>query len=293
MSQKIKDILQTLETGVKDLLSSDNYKQYLQYMATFPSYSYRNSLLIYIQCRQQDFMPTLLAPYREWQKRHRHVKAGQHGIAIIAPHYHKQQKADGTEEDRLGFHIAHTFDVSQTEPDDPQGEIPEICHRLTGSLPDENLLDVITSISPVPVKFEMIPGETNGYYDSAKCKIAVDDTNSQTQQVKTLLHEIAHCWHNMLVDNFDECPRNEKEIIAESVAYVVCMSLDVPIDPSEYSFGYLVSYSCTHHEYDLSSFHANLHLIQRISNQILSDIDAKSAATIETETDIETEIEAR
>ena len=287
MSQKIKDILQTLETGVKDLLSSDNYKQYLQYMATFPSYSYRNSLLIYIQCRQQDFMPTLLAPYREWQKKHRHVRKGQHGIAIIAPHYSKHQKADGTEEDRLGFHIAHTFDVSQTEPDNAEGEIPEICHRLTGNLPDAGLLDVITSISPVPVTFQPIPGETNGYYSSSECEIVVDNTNSQVQQVKTLLHEIAHCWHNMLVDNFDSCPRDEKEIIAESVAYVVCSSLAVPIDTAEYSFGYLVSYSQSHHEYDLSAFHANLHLIQRISNQILSDIDAKSAA------DTEAKIEAR
>lgn len=279
MSQKIKDILETLETGVKDLLSSDNYRDYLRYMSTFPSYSYRNSLLIYLQCRQQNFVPSLLAPYREWQKRHRHVKAGQHGIAIIAPHYYKTPKPDGTEEDKLGFHLAHTFDVSQTEPDDAEGEIPEICHRLTGSLPDENLLDVITSISPVPVKFEPIPGETNGYYSSSECEIAVDNTNAPLQQVKTLLHELGHCWHRMLVDNFDECPRNEREIIAESVAYTVCMSLAVPIDPSEYSFGYLVSYSQSHHEYDLSAFHANLNLIQKISNQILSDIDA---ATIET-----------
>ena len=51
---------------------------------------------------------------------------GQKGIAVIAPHRYRKKKDDGSDEERLGFHLAYTYDVSQTEPDDEQGEIPSI-----------------------------------------------------------------------------------------------------------------------------------------------------------------------
>ena len=115
MSQKTTEILKSLEEGIQSLFESENYKKYLQFMSSFHAYSLNNTLLIYYQFPTA----TLVAPYREWQRRHRHVKKGESGIRVIAPHTYKAKKHNSDEEtDRLGFHVATTFDVSQTDPDD-------------------------------------------------------------------------------------------------------------------------------------------------------------------------------
>ena len=277
MSEKTAQILQQLEEGVQSLLDSVNYRDYLKFLASFHSYSFRNSLLIHIQCRQRGITPSLCAPYREWQKRHRHVRKGERGIAIIAPHTYKEKRRDtGEDADKIGFHLSYTYDVSQTDADDDFGEIPEICHRLTGDLADADLLETLISISPVPVKFALVPGEANGYYSTEHCEIVVDDTNSQTQQAKTLLHEIAHCRHHMIDPDFDDCPRPDKEVIAESCAYTVCSYLGIPTD--DYSFGYLAGWG----DRNLGELKRNLDLIRRISDAIISDLEASMDAAVDT-----------
>lgn len=152
MSRKTSDILQQLEEGVKALLDSDNYKTYLSFLASFHAYSFRNSLLIHLQCKQRGITPTLCAPYRVWQQKHRHVRRGEHGIAVIAPHTYKSRKnGEEDEKDRLGFHVAYTYDVSQTDPDDDEGEVPEICHNLIGELEDNTLLDTLSAAESATV----------------------------------------------------------------------------------------------------------------------------------------------
>lgn len=277
MSQKTAEILQQLEQGVQSLLDSDTYRNYLEFLSKgFHTYSFRNSLLLYTQCQQRGITPTLLAPYRQWQKKHRHIKRGEQGLAIFCPHSFKAKKPNSDEEhEQLGFHIGYTFDVSQTEADDPSGEIPEICHKLTGNLSDETLLDTLVAVSPVPVRFEPISGGANGFFSIQNSEIVVDNTNSQTQQLKTLIHEQAHAWHYKLDPDsfsfFGKCPsnekENEKEIVAEASAYVVANYCN--IDSSDYSFGYLANYSGN----DTKSLKNNLDLIRRISDKIISEIE--------------------
>ena len=267
MSQKTADILKRLEEGVKALLDSDTYRDYLLFTSRFHSYSFRNVLLIFNQRPDA----TLVAPYRTWQKMHRHVRRGEHGIAVIAPHTYKSRKnGEEDEKDRLGFHVAYTYDVSQTDPDDDEGEVPEICHNLTGNLADNTLLDMLVSVGPVPVAFKKIEGNANGYYSASDFEIVVDDTNSQTQQAKTLIHEIAHCRHRMIDTNaFEACPRADREVIAESTAFVVCSYLGISTD--SYSFGYLAGWG----DKDLKELKTHLGLIHRISDEIIRDIEAK------------------
>lgn len=258
---KTAEILQKLEAGVQSLLKSDTYKQYLTFLSTFRTYSARNTVLIFSQCPHA----SLLAPYREWQSRHRHVRRGEKGIAVIAPHTYKTKTQD-SEEPRLGFHVAYTYDVSQTDPDDEAGEIPSVCHRLTGSLDDLSLLDVLVAVSPVPVSFRPIDGDANGYYDRTALEIVVDSTNASVQQAKTLTHEIAHAWHALIDPDFDTSPREDREVIAESVAYVVCSYLG--IDASDYSFGYVGVWGGS----DMKKFQHNLGLIKKISDDLISEI---------------------
>ena len=277
MSKNIADILSTLENGVHTLMNSNNFKDYLRFMASFPSYSYRNSLLLYLQCKERGTVPSLFAPYRKIQQMHRHIKKGAKSYYVIAPHQYKKKKSDGTDEEKLGFHIAHTFEVlSQSEPDDASGEIPELCQRLTGDLSDTSLLDTIVSVSPVPVSFEPIPGDANGFFDKTQLSICVDNSNAKTQQVKTLLHEIAHAWHYSLDPDFETSSTATKETIAEATAYTVCQHLN--ISSEDYSFGYLALYN--KNDKDLSVFKQNLKLIQKISNQIINDIEDTLDASI-------------
>ena len=79
----------------------------------------------------------------------------------------------------------------------------------------------------------------------------------------------------MLTDDFDNCPRADREVIAESVAYVCFCRLSqfsgLDMDSSSYSWGYLANWGSK----DLKEFKANLNLIQKISDQILSAIESK------------------
>ena len=268
MSQKTSEILKQLETGVKELMRSDNYKHYLRFISSFRQYSLRNSLLIYLQRPDATFV----APYTEWQKKHRHVKKGEKGIAIFSPHQlRKRDDASGEDRNNIGFHLSYTYDISQTEADDPLGDMPVICKNLSGTLDDRSKLDILISISPVKVEFQPVNGTANGFYSPSEQKIVVDNTNSETQQLKTLIHEQAHCRHHQADPAaFDKLTRNEREIVAESVAYAVCSHLG--IDSSGYSFGYLLGWGDT----KMKEFQEHLNVIKKITDSMLMEIETQT-----------------
>lgn len=65
---------------------------------------------------------------------------------------------------------------------------------------------------------------------------------SQSQTVKTAIHEVAHAKlhdqeRNQDIDEVLDKDRNTKEVEAASVSYTVCQHFG--IDTSDYSFGYI------------------------------------------------------
>ena len=86
--------------------------------ARFDGYSERNAMLIAMQYPEA----TDVSGFRAWKDRGRSVKAGEHGIRILAPAGHKDAvEADpdaGVEAqaERQSFRLVSVFDVSQTEP---------------------------------------------------------------------------------------------------------------------------------------------------------------------------------
>lgn len=81
-----EEITKELERGVKELLASDKYKEYLDVMGRFHEYSVNNSILIFMQMPQA----TMVAGYQAWQNKFkRQVKKGEKGIKILAPCPHK------------------------------------------------------------------------------------------------------------------------------------------------------------------------------------------------------------
>ena len=131
--QKVQEITQKLEEGIKDVFESEKYKEYLTTMSKFHHYSFNNTMLIAMQKPDA----TLVASYQAWQKNFdRHVKRGEKGIRILAPAPYKvkeeQEKTDPVtgelvldkngmpviEEVEIkipAFRVVPVFDVSQTE----------------------------------------------------------------------------------------------------------------------------------------------------------------------------------
>ena len=80
--QKVKEITDKLEEGLKELFGSEKYKSYLSTMSKFHNYSVNNTLLIALQRPDA----SLVAGYQAWQKNfNRHVNKGEKGIRILAP----------------------------------------------------------------------------------------------------------------------------------------------------------------------------------------------------------------
>ena len=93
--QKVQEITEKLEQGIKELFESEKYKTYLNTMSKFHNYSFNNTMLIAMQKPDA----TLVAGFKAWQKNFdRHVKKGEKGIRILAPAPYKfkeeQEKLD-------------------------------------------------------------------------------------------------------------------------------------------------------------------------------------------------------
>jgi hypothetical protein len=237
--EKVKKLTDQLETGVKDVFSSDRYAEYLKVMSRFHRYSANNCMLIAMQKPCASYV----AGYRTWEKMDRHVNKGEKAITILAPIQRKWSRevvnddgATETEEHKYYSYMpVSVFDISQTAGKD----MPSIMETLTGGVED-GLLEKIRAISPVPVIEEDIEGGANGYYHHDGY-IAVKRGLSGMQTAKTLLHEISHALLHSKEGEEADADRNTKEVQAESTAYVVCNYLG--LDTSDYSFGYVATWS--------------------------------------------------
>ena len=289
--ERMGEIMKKLEEGVKNIFNSDKYAEYLSCMSKFHNYSFRNTLLILMQKSDA----TMVAGYNAWQNNHkRTVKRGERGIKIIAPSSYKTKKQvekinpatnepfigwDGkplTEEREITiptFRVATVFDVSQTE-----GEpLPSLgVDELTGNVADFKMFyAALEKISPMPIGYEDIDTGAKGYCNYEEQRIVIKSGMSEVQQLKTLIHEIAHAkLHNIILDEIKDLPpeerksKPEKEVEAESVAYTVCQRYG--IDTSDYSFGYVAGWS---KDKELPELNASLDTIQKTANEIISGID--------------------
>lgn len=232
---EVQGLLDKLEEGIEDVRTSEGWAKWLTFQASLYRYSWNNTMLIAAQCPGA----SIVMGYRKWQAQGRQVHKGEKALKILAPSFRKvkvenTETGEVTEESRLMyFRAVSVFDVSQTEGD----ELPAPCKQLEGG--DESLFDALKAQSEkrgVPVRLESIPSAANGYYDCIGKFIAVEESNAPAQRAKTLAHEIAH---SMLHSDLsrDEQSRGDRELEAESVAFIVCQHFG--LDTSGYSFGYV------------------------------------------------------
>ena len=282
--ERLAELTERLENGIKDLYASGRYAEYLAAMSKFHHYSYKNALLILLQCPTA----THVAGYNIWKTVfERQVKRGEHGIMIFAPSQRKRsamvEKKDPTTGKTLrgpdgkplmepGFVLAtrfvpvYVFDVGQTEGK----ELPNIgASELSGDVVDfEEISARLSALSPLPVVLEAFPGKAKGYCSFDEGRIVVQPGMSQVQTLKTMIHEIAHAKLHQ-PDLLADRPklRREKEVEAESVAYVVCQHFG--IDTSDYSFGYVAGWSQGR---ELDELKMSLDTIHSTSGEIIDTI---------------------
>jgi antirestriction protein ArdC len=257
------EIISRLTAGIEELTTSERWQQWLAVQSRFHHYSFRNTLLIQLQCPEA----TRVAGFRAWQQLDRQVRKGEKAIWILAPVTRK--RGDGDIDDEGGARIlvafkpACVFDISQTD-----GEpLPEVCSRLDGAAPDgvyDYLIEVAHSIG-YSVEEDYLPGARNGACNFAERHIRVEVSNSQAQQVKTLVHELAHA---LLHENADD--RALAELEAESVAFVVCTALGVESD--DYSFGYVTGWAGGGDE-AVASIKESASRIQQTADRILAALE--------------------
>ena len=205
--ERLQEITAGIEQGIKELFESDKYRRYLSVMSRFHRYSVNNTMLIYMQRPDA----TLVAGFNKWKNQfERHVKKGEHGITIIAPTPYKKKieemkrdpdthapilDADGKavmEEKEIEipmFRPVKVFDVSQTDGK----PLPELASSLSGTVPHyEVFMEALRRSAPVPIEFEPMDENMDGYFSSEQQRIAIREGMSEVQTVSAAVHETAH-----------------------------------------------------------------------------------------------------
>jgi len=301
--ERLKEITDSIESGIQALFQSDKYMQYLRTMSRFHSYSLNNTLLIAMQKPDA----THVAGFNKWRDQFsRNVKKGEKGIKIIAPTPYKvkkeQEKVDPvtkapmldtngkviTEEVEVKiplYRVVSVFDVSQTEGK----PIPALANSLTGDVQQyEIFMEALRRSSPVPLAFEQMAANTDGYFSSQNQKIAIREGMSEVQTVSALIHEIAHSkLHDRTKQQADSAQLSEnaeppkpkdrrtEEVEAESISFAVCQYYG--IQTGENSFGYIATWS---KDKELPELRTSLETINKTSSSLIEDIDRNFAEIV-------------
>lgn len=266
-----QELLDNAEEKILDLTNSDKFKNYLDTMEKFHSYSERNVNLIY----SQNPDATYVAGFKQWQNDfERHVNKGAKSIRIAAPIIKKltdeQKERFNTTEEKgiVGYRYIPVFDISQTSGK----EMPSTHDFITENLADhENvdklyseMRDYINKNTSLSVQEDNLQRQTKGYFVPKTNEIVINNQEPDSAlKLKTLYHEYAHSQLHGLKAEFANRPQEHKEAQAEAVAYVAMKNIGVNTD--DYSLGYVATWAKD----------------QNVIHQALSEIKTVSSNTIE------------
>ena len=292
---RMREIVDSIENGIKELFESDKYRQYLATMSRFHRYSVNNTMLI---CMQRPDA-THVAGFNKWRDQFgRNVLKGEKGIRIIAPTPYKKKieeiktdpetnapvlDADGKaiiEEKEIRipmFKVVSVFDVSQTAGK----PLPQLAADLSGNVQQyEVFMEALRRASPVPMEIKSVARDTDGFFSAKAQSITIRAGMSEVQTVCAAVHEIAHAklhdYEHMteLADDGEtilvpgEKSRNTEEVEAESISYAVCQYYG--IETGENSFGYIATWSKGK---ELKELRASLETINKTASELITDID--------------------
>ncbi|MBI2852745.1 MAG: DUF192 domain-containing protein [Chloroflexi bacterium] len=268
-ARRIDEVLKQLKEGVEGIQDSYQFRLFLTTMSKFHDYSIGNQILIMLQKPDA----ARVAGFNTWKDTGRWVRKGEKGIAILAPVMPRKQKPEERAQDEaetdteieprpVFFKVVYVFDVGQTEGKLlPEFDVPV----LTGDANEELFVDLLAHMRQrgVSVDFEpkshMDPG-IKGYYSHSG--IWVRPEEPRAQQLKTLLHEVAHYYS----EGVFHIPRQDAETIAESAAFVV--GAHFGFDTGVRSFPYVALWAK-----DKKVLENNLGAIRRVSTTIIDSLE--------------------
>lgn len=260
--KEVNSLLEKANEGIEKCFNTpEDFKELAKYISRFYNYSLRNTLLI-----QQQFKGALaVGSYAFWKEKGFTVNKGEKGIKILVPtrlsdyfinskgeevkiskasEEEKQLIKQGKLEVRQGklvFNQGYVFEISQTNA--KAEDLPKIFPNkwLEGDVKDYDLMykameNIAKSIGVRIVEPKRELGVAKGVSYPLTKEVALNPRNTQLQNVKTLIHELAHAKLHT-VDNKDNYLKHEKEFQAELTAYTVCKYFN--IDTEEYSFRYI------------------------------------------------------
>ena len=247
---KIKTALESIENGLAAINTDKDWKNYLKFCSSFYNYSHNNIILIMMQRPNATFV----AGFTAWKKMNRYVKKGEKGIGILCPCIRKVEELKESDDTKVyndkeaekevkkiitGFKIGYVFDITQTDGDDSM--LPVLVTGLQGSSEQEKAVyeALLKYVSSKYCVQEVAGISAKGSYNIDTKVITVRSDLQYQQKLKSLLHELSHAIDFEMNPDLTT-PRNKRELIAESCAFVVCLRLG--IDTSSYSFSYLQSW---------------------------------------------------
>ena len=248
--EKIKAALNRIEDSLQAINTDKDWINFLCFQAQFYNYSFGNAMLIF----SQNPNATYVKGYKAWNQLGRYVKKGSKGLAILAPCirklevfkepenknlYHDEEAEKEIRKVVSGFRIAYVYDIADTDGDDSM--LPVLVTGLAGNGEQEKeiyerLLNVISKEHCVQ---EVSGTASKGSFNLETKVISIRDDLEYLQKIKTLLHEYAHLLDFQMHPE-DDISRNRRELIAESVAFIV--SLRLGLDTSRYSMSYIKSW---------------------------------------------------
>ncbi len=281
--RKIDAVLKQLKDGVDSIQQSDKFRLFLGAMARFHDYSIGNLILIAIQKPDA----THVAGFNTWKELGRWVKKSEKGIAILAPvlpprptcpecgarvprgarfcpECGAEVEAIKVEVEPRYFKVVYVFDLSQTEGKElPEFEVPV----LTGEANEElfGRVMALAKAQGLTVSFEprphLAPSVKGEYFGKS---IWVKPDEPRAQQLKTLLHEVAHYYS----EGVFQIPRRDAETIAESAAFAV--GAHFGFDTGVRSFPYVALWA-----QDKKVLEQNLGSVRRVATTIIGALEEK------------------
>lgn len=305
---EVNEAYAELENGLQELMTSEKYLDFLNTMAERPRYSFNNTVLVYLQKPDATFLAgygkfretyghqviqgekgiKIFAPF---------IRKKKNNLIEGEIEKSKDNKEEKEEETIVGFRMVKIFDISQTKPimekTEEGNEIPcKKAQKLIDSLSylkmvnlwaedeefQEELLAAAKDMIDIPVKEKELSPDLGGYFrfqDKDNLHIVLNNKFGITSRFTTLLHEWTHYHlHNPFKKETEwiteKFKKQDKEIQAESVAYIVAKHFG--IDSSPESFKYVASWS---KEKDIKDLKTSMEIIQKTAATFIELIETR------------------
>lgn len=278
--RKIDAVLKQLKDGVETIQGSERFRLFLTTMSKFQNYSIGNQILIMIQKPGA----THVAGFATWKELGRWVKKGEKGISILAPRFPPRPtcpicgakigkdvkfcskcgasvEAAEIEVTPAYFIVVSVFDIGQTDGKPlPEFEVPVLSGVVNEELFTKTM--ALTKAQGLTVSFEPCPQQDpsiKGEYFGKSIWVKPDEPRAQ--QLKSLLHEVAHYY----TEGVFHIARRDAETIAESAAFVV--GAHYGFDTGVRSFPYVALWA-----QDKKILEQNLSAIRKVSTEIMESL---------------------